>query len=249
METEARMTFFEHLDELRKRLTIVAVAYVIGVLISYPYLFDRILKLFLAPGDNPKLIMTSPLEGFLVRFSISLFASFIMMSPIIFYHLLAFLSPALKRKEKISLYFGVAAIVVLFIFGVALGYTYILPVGLTWLLEQGGPIIEPNLKATEYVSVVSWFLISFGLAFQLPVIIVVLVKLGIISQETLQQNWRIVYIIVLVTASILTPDFSPVTMMMLAAPMILLYHMTIFYLSISKIKRFFIMKWPLKRSK
>lgn len=247
LDTEARMSFFEHLDELRKRITIIAIAYVIGIGISYPYLYELVMKAFLAPGGNPKLIITSPLEGFFVRFSISLFAAFIITSPITFYNILAFLSPALKRKERISLYFGVFAIVVLFMFGVWLGYNFILPVGLEWLLAQGGTLVTEMLKATEYVSVVSWFLISFGLAFQLPVIIVVLVKLGIMSEETLQKNWRIVYMVVLVAASVLTPDFSPVTMMMLALPMILLYHATVAYLYIPKIKKLLVLKRPFKK--
>lgn len=242
------MTFFEHLDELRKRLTITAIAYIIGAAASYPYLYKIIMKAFAAPAGYPKLYYMSPLEPFLVRLKIALFASFVITSPIIFYNILAFLSPALKKKEKRALYFGVFSIVTLFVFGVWLGYNYILPVGLVWLMGQGDGVITGMLKATEYVSVVSWFLISFGLAFQLPVIIVVLVKLGIMSEETLQSNWRVVYIVVLVAASILTPDFSPVTMLMLAAPMILLYHATIVYFYIPRFKKLIALKWPLKKS-
>lgn len=221
------MTFFEHLDELRKRLIITVIAYVIGVLVSYPLLYEFLLKLMLAPIDIEKLIYVSPFEPFLVRLKISLFAAFVITLPVTLYNVLAFLAPALTKKEKRSLYLVVFVLIILFASGVTLGYYKILPVGIAWLMGQGGTQLESMLKATEYISVVSWSLLSFGVAFETPVLLYALVKLGIISKEKLQKSWKLVYVIILITSGILTPDHSPLTMLLLAIPMILLYHSTI----------------------
>lgn len=224
------MTFFEHLDELRKRLIIIIIAYVVGVLISYPLLYEFLLKLLLAPINIDKLIYVSPFEPFLVRLKISFFAAFVITLPITLYNILAFLAPALTKKEKRSIYFMVLVLISLFAFGVTLGYYKILPVGIAWLMRQGGTQLESMLKATEYVSVVGWSLLSFGVAFETPVLLYALVKLGIISKEKLQKSWKLVYIIILVASGILTPDHSPLTMLLLAIPMILLYHGTLLML-------------------
>lgn len=225
---EKKMTFFEHLDEFRRRLMYTAIVFVIAAIAVYPYAFGILLDIFKQPLSAAiKLHYLNPMEPFLARLKLTLFAAFLVSSPVIFYHFFAFLAPALKKREKRLLYGYVFTIFILFVMGVVLGYNIILPVGLKWLIAQGQGEIIPVLKVTEYVSVVGWFLIAFGIAFETPVILFAFVKLGIMSKETLKANWRVVYIVILTASAILTPDFSPVTMLLLALPMILLYHLTI----------------------
>lgn len=224
------MTFFEHLDELRKRLINISIAYLVGLVISYPLLVDPILKLMSTQIEGRQLYFTNPLEAFMVRIKLALFAAFIVASPVIFFNIFAFLSPALKGREKKKLYFYTLALVILFITGVVVGFVMILPVGMKWLLSQGGEVLQPLLSGTETITVIAWFLFAFGIAFETPLVMIVLVKLGILSRDTLKANWRIVYMVLLSSSALLTPDWSPVTMLMLAAPMILLYHLTILVL-------------------
>lgn len=179
------------------------------------------------PAGKITLNYTNVLEPFLAKFKLAMFAGFILASPIILYQVMAFLAPALKKKERSYLYFGIFGSTILFVFGVVFGYWKILPVGVKWLLDQGEGAVTPVLKITEFITVIGWFLIAFGLAFETPMILVLLVKIGIISREALKANWRIVYVIILVASAMLTPDFSPITMLMLSIPMIGLYHATI----------------------
>lgn len=202
-------------------------ALIIGVAVSYPFAFSVLLPLLMRPVGNHKLIYTSVLEPFLARFKLSVFSGFVISAPVTFYQLFAFMSPALKKKERRILVPVVFSLFTLFILGVGIGYWKILPTGIKWLLDQGGGVISPVLKVTEYITVVGWFLLAFGLAFETPMVLIALVKLGIISRDALKANWRVVYVAILIASAILTPDWSPITMLMLSVPMIVLYHLTI----------------------
>jgi len=100
------------------------------------------------------------------------------------------------------------------------------PIAVKWLLSQGAGLTQ-TLSVTRYVSFIGWFLVGAGLVFEMPLVLVFLIKIDILTIPVLRRQWRIVYIVILVICAIITPDWSPVTMGVLAAPMILLYELAL----------------------
>ncbi|MFQ5574150.1 MAG: twin-arginine translocase subunit TatC [Terriglobia bacterium] len=213
------MTFTQHLDELRKRLVVAIAALVVAILAAY---FPALTVLNFVKGDLT-LQYLGPLEPMVVRLKVAIFVGVAAAFPVILYEFLAFVSPALKRQEKKYLYPGLFFAILLFGIGVVLGFQYILPLGKAWLFGQAGDTIIQGLTASQYISFVGWFVLGFGLAFETPLVIFLLIKLGVVDRRTLRKQWRYVYVIILLAAAIATPDWSPVTMMAVAIPMAILY--------------------------
>lgn len=223
---EKKLGFLEHLGELRKRIVRAAIAIVIAASVSYIFAY-RIIDIVVKPAGDIKLHYLGPLEPLMVQIKIAIFAGLILSSPIWIYQLLAFLAPALKKKEKKVFYIVVIAIVILFFSGVLFGYFFIMPTGIEWLLKQGKGHLEQTITIDRYISFAGWFILGFGLAFETPVAILLLIKLGIIDRKTLRKNWRYAYVIILLVAAVITPDWNPVTMLLLALPMIVLFEITL----------------------
>ena len=113
--------------------------------------------------------------------------------------------------------------------GVAFCYMYILPVGLKWLTGQSGGQISPVLMANQYVTFVALLLVGVGLSFETPLVVWLVVRLGIVTPQKLHKNWRIAVIVILAFAALITPDWNPVTMLLVAAPMFVLYEGSILF--------------------
>ncbi|MCG2795258.1 MAG: twin-arginine translocase subunit TatC [Actinomycetia bacterium] len=220
------MTYLQHLEELRRRIIVSIVALVAGCAVSWLFAWD-ILNILKGPAGNITLHYMKPMEPFLVRFKLTLFGGVLLALPVILFEILAFLSPALKRKERSFTVAVMLMILVFFAAGVTLGYYYIMPVGITWLLDLAGEQMSPVLSASEYVSFAGWFMLAFGIAFETPIFIWMLVALGVLTPEQLRKQWRYAYIVILLFAAIITPDWNPITMMMVAVPMVLLYEISI----------------------
>lgn len=217
------MSFLEHLAELRQRILVIALAVFVTGSVCYYFAF-RILRILLKPAGNAvKLVYLGPLEPFMVKFKIAIFGGIAFALPIILYELLAFVAPALKEKEKRLIYPVVFSLVVLFAGGVAFGYYFIMPPGTRWLLSQAEGFLVPNMTANLYITYAGWFLLAMGVSFETPVILLLLVRLKVISAQTLQKSWRYVILSILVIAAFLTPDWNPVNMVAMALPMIFFY--------------------------
>ena len=221
-----RMTYLQHLEELRRRIIVSFIAVIAGTAVGWLFAWD-ILDLLKRPAGNVSLHYLKPMEPFLVRFKISVFAGILLALPVILFEALAFVSPALKARERRYTLGVMALIVSFFAAGVAFGYIYIMPVGTRWLLNIAGQEMKPILSASEYVSFAGWFMLAFGVSFETPLIVWMLVAMGILTPEQLQKQWRYAVIIILLFAAIATPDWSPVTMAMVAFPMLLLYGISI----------------------
>jgi sec-independent protein translocase protein TatC len=100
------------------------------------------------------------------------------------------------------------------------------PIAVNWLISQGAELTQ-TLSVTKYVNFIGWFLVGAGLIFEMPLVLVFLIKINVLTIPQLRRQWRVVYIIILVLCAIITPDWSPVTMGVLAAPMILLYELAL----------------------
>ncbi len=224
---DRRMHFFEHLTELRKRIIIAFAGILITGAVAYYFALD-ILELILIPAGDVQLIYLSPLEPFMVKFKIAIFTGIGVTMPLILYQIIAFASPALKGKEKRFIYPSVFFLWILFISGVVFGYFFVMPVGTQWLLDQASDVIQAGISAGMYITYAGWFLIGFGISFETPLFILLLVRFGAISPEALRKSWRYSVLIILVIAAVVTPDWNPVTMVIMAAPMLVFYLISIF---------------------
>lgn len=234
------MPFLDHVGELRKRLTIVAA--VLAVLTIAGYFFTEPIFTFLIAPVAPYLGAGKPLAlGFLdamtLRFGLSFWASIVVSSPLIVWQIAAFFLPALRESERRWVVPTVIAIAGLFILGVVFCYTVILGPAALWLSAQAGTIIDLRPTAQDTLTVVEFLLLGFGIAFQTPVVVFYLVYFGVVPYKVLRENWRFVYVGIVVISSAITPDWSPVTMGALTIAMIILYEISLLLVRVMLRKR------------
>jgi len=224
--TPRRMPFMQHLNELRKRLSVVIA--VVGTLTLVGYYFsDEIYKLLVGPmlpvlGDSGSYTLDL-LEAMANRFRLGMFGAVVVGSPVIIYETLAFFVPALKPKER--RWFGWTALAagLLFLAGVAFCYFFILEPSTMWLVAQSGDTFELLLRAQSAMTFAMWFLAGFGLAFEVPVVVFYLVYFNVVPYATLRKNWRVVWVVIVIIASMITPDWNPWSMAALSGVMIGLF--------------------------
>ncbi|MBN2167862.1 MAG: twin-arginine translocase subunit TatC [Actinobacteria bacterium] len=221
-----KMTYLQHLEELRRRIIVCVAALTAGVGVSWVFAWD-ILYILKKPAGDITLNYLKPLEPFMVRFKLALFGGVILALPVILLEILAFVSPALKENEKRYSFAVTVLLVAFFAAGVVFGYYFIMPVGIKWLLDIAGNQMNAVLSASEYISFAGWFMIAFGVAFETPMFIWMLVALGVLTPDQLREQWRYAYLIILIFAAVVTPDWNPVTMLLVAVPMVVLYELSI----------------------
>lgn len=230
-----RMPFMGHLAELRSRLTVVVV--VLGVTSVAGYFFATPIYTFLiAPlqpvlGDKPAVTLKL-LEAMSVRFKLGVWGALVVSSPVIIYEALAFFLPALKPKERAWFLWTFAAAVVLFLGGVAFCYAVVLEPSAQWLAAQNGEIFSYLPTGADLVTLAMYFMLGFGIAFEVPVLVFYLVYFGVIPYDKLRKNWRVVWVVLATVAAMITPDWSPVTMGLLALAMIGLFEGTMLLLRV-----------------
>lgn len=228
---DLKMGFIEHLEELRRRIIVMFAALGVAVCVGYVYswqILEFLKKPALKAGIPLNLYYQSVLEPFMVRFRIAMYAAIVLALPIILYEIIAFVAPALRKREKRLMYSALFFIIFFFLVGMAFCYLYILPIGLKWLVGQAGNNITPVLMAGQYIGLVTLLLVAIGLAFETPLVVWLVVRLGIVTPQKLHKNWRWAVIATLAFAAVITPDWNPITMMLVAVPMFILYEGSIF---------------------
>lgn len=229
---DQKMTLIEHLEELRRRIIVMFLSLVVAISVGYIFSWDILgfLKEPAAKAGIPlNLYYQTVLEPFMVRFRIAMYAAIVLALPVIIYEVIAFIAPALRKRERRFMFYALFFIIIFFLAGVAFCYMYILPVGLKWLTGQSDGQIAPVLMAGQYVSFVALLMVGVGLSFETPLVVWLVVRLGIVTPQKLHKNWRIGVIIILAFAALITPDWNPVTMLLVAAPMFLLYEGSILF--------------------
>lgn len=245
-EQGATMTLVEHLEELRRRLfysaIAVAVLSVLGFIFWNPILsfltapLPNVVDRILGPGkhaDTPKLILTSIGGPFLVSLKIALATGIVAASPILLYQLWAFISPALTRRERKYALPFTALGVALFSIGLALGYV-VLRYPVNWLVNFGSNqfILLPN--ADDYLTFVAYFLLIFGVVFELPLVLTFLGVLGIINSRVLRAKRVYILFGLWVAATFVTPGADPYSPIIVGAALTVLFELSIILLRILK---------------
>lgn len=234
---ELRMSFIEHLEELRRRIIVIFLSLLVAVCVGYFFSWEILdfLKKPAAKADIPlNLYYQTVLEPFMVRFKIAMYAALVLALPVILYEILAYVAPAMHKREKRLMYGSLFFIIIFFLVGASFCYFYILPVGLNWLVGQAQGRISPVLMAGDYVGLVALLMLALGLTFETPLLVWLVVRLGIVTPRRLHRGWRYAVIAILAFAAIITPDWNPITMMLVAAPMFLLYEGSILFAALGK---------------
>jgi len=228
--TDEKQPFLAHLDELRKRLIVCAIAVGAGFAISYIFskqLFSfLILPLTKVLPDESTLIFTSLPEMFIAYIKVALIAGIILAVPVIFYELWMFVAPALYRTEKRYVVPFVLFSTVLFVVGSSFGYFIVFPYGFKFFIGFATEDIQALPSVKQYFSFAIRLLLAFGLVFEMPVAVLFLTKIGLITPESMKKYRKFAILGSFVLSAILTPP-DVATQLMMALPIIILYELSI----------------------
>ncbi len=254
MGHDKEMPFLDHLEELRWRIIwsvlAVAIGTVVGIFLTIRFdlmealtapLFTVVADLatrdatFLGALTNERLFFQSLTEPFFFVLRLGMWFGIILASPVVMYHVWAFLAPALHARERKAIIPTFVLGIVLFALGVSMAYFVALPITIRFLLLFGAEWFTPILTAGSYMSMTTGLLIAFGLAFELPIVMLLLAAIGLITSAGLREKRRHAIVALALLASVVTPgDHFQVTILLLG-PLVVLYEVGIFLAS--KIER------------
>lgn len=241
----APMTLMEHLGELRSRLIIAAATFFLFSIAAFGFfnpISDFLLRpLCLLPAERLgpqgcELIITAPMEAFLVRLKVTAMVGIVASSPVWLYQLWAFIVPGLTSKERgYAMPFVLSSTV---LFGIGAVFAYLtLPTGLRFLISLGGDNFVPFFRAEEYLNFIGLMLFAFGLTFELPLVLFFLGLVGVVSVEMLRKQRKVAVVAIAALAAVVTPSQDPYTLLVMAVPLYGLYELTILLLSVIKRRR------------
>lgn len=226
-----RMTVIDHLTELRKRLVISVIAIAVGMVgafIEKDWVFTVIKRpLTNMKGVKTDLVTFSPTEPFMTVLKVSIYAGLMLALPIVLWQMWAFILPALYENEKRGVLPYVFFTSILFVAGVAFAYFAVLPVGLSFLVGYGGDIFLQQLRASEYISFVTLFLLAFGVVFEMPAVMLMLTAADLVNHTALKRVRKYAVVGIAVAAMVLTPSQDPVSMLLMMGPLLALYELGI----------------------
>ena len=234
-DLSGQMTLLEHLDELRKRVTVAAVAVLVTTLLSF--IFAKQLVDLLAYPLNQTIVLEDGTVEFIpgvqalesidvtenisVFMRVSLLGGMILSMPVIVYELIAFIVPGLTDKEKRFMFIAIPAATLLFLSGVAFAYLVMLPKAVPFLLSFLDIPTAPRPKT--YFAFVTRLIFWIGVSFELPLLMALLARLGALSPAFLITNARYAVVIIAVLAALITPTPDPVNMSLVMVPLLILY--------------------------
>ena len=236
--------FISHLTELRKRLIHSFVFLFVFFIICYIYadylygfLVDPFAKAVKDDGSERRFIFTALQETFLTYVKVSFFVAFFVTCPFLLTQIWKFIAPGLYKHEKIAIIPYLVLTPILFFLGGMLVYYLIMPLAIKFFLSFESSGLTTNMpiqleaKVNEYLSLVMKLIFAFGLSFQLPVILSLLARIGIIDSKFLRDRRKYVVVIIFTAAAVLTPP-DPITQIGLAIPLLILYELSIFSVNI-----------------
>ncbi|HEC77529.1 MAG TPA: twin-arginine translocase subunit TatC [candidate division WOR-3 bacterium] len=234
--TEKRLTFIDHLEELRRRILSVIACVGLGSIIGF--IFARnVLDLIIQKASLESAYFFSPIEAFLAQIKVAIFLGVIISFPFILYQTWAFIGPGLTKKERaISLsYLGSG--IILFIIGLLFGYFILIPLGLRFLLSFSTDYIQPLMNISKYLGFIFWCMLGSGFLFQLPLLLFFLMKLGIIDVKTVTKHRAEAIIVLLILCAVITPTGDFFTLLIISVPLLLLFELSILAARLTRRRR------------
>lgn len=224
------MPLMDHLQELRRRLTIIVVSVIATALVVYfatPTLIEFMIDPIRPSLEGASLTILGVLDGFTIRFKVALFWGMIICTPIIIWEVMAFFLPALNERERKWVVPTVAAMVGLFFLGMIFCYFVIQRAAFGWLIDQSLEFAKLVPDAGDYLNIMMLLEVGFGFAFQLPLIIFYLSILHIVPYSVFRGQWRYIYVGLMIVCAVVTPDASPVTMVLMYVVLLALYEVSL----------------------
>lgn len=218
-ENDDEMSIIDHLTELRRRLIRCVVAVLLGSCITYAF-DEEIMQFLLAPAG--KLYFMHPGEAFFSYAKVVLFSGFLLATPVVFYEIWRFFVPAFTRRERMVLGIMVPSSILLFYAGLAFSFFLIVPIGIKFFMGMGSEDLSPLFSIEKYLDFIITFLLPFGLAFELPLIIIIMAAIGLVTSQQLKKYFRYVFFVSFIIGALLTPP-DIVSQITLALPLTVLY--------------------------
>ncbi|AHF07214.1 twin-arginine translocase subunit TatC [Desulfitobacterium metallireducens] len=236
---DENMPLMEHIRALRKVLVISAYGIALGTVLGWAF-SDMIFAYLARPVlelAGVSFITTTPMEPMMVKLKVSIVTGVVVALPILIWQIWSFILPALKQTERKYLYMIVPSSIFLFLLGDAFSFYLVIPLGIKFLLFTGGSIQSTTLVTqSSYLSFLITFILTFGIVFQLPIVLLLLIRIGIVTPQTLakKRKWAFFGIVALTMLVSPTPDIP--TQLLMAGPMYLLYEISIWlgYLVVKK---------------
>ena len=226
-----KMSFLDHLDELRRRIIYAALALFVGFVVAFFFIGDifdfimRPLQQMLPPGGT--LVYTDPTEAFLLNIKIALIAGLILASPAVFLQVWLFVAPGLYSHEKKWAIPFVVMSSVFFVAGAAFSHYVVFPLTWRFFVSFTNDILTFMPRIEPAFSLYLRLLLAFGLVFQMPTLVLFLARMGVVTARFLIRNFKFALLIMVILSAVITPDGGGVSLVAMTGPMILLYGLSI----------------------
>lgn len=243
-ETELKSApLFDHLDELRRRLIWSLLFLAVGMVIAFQFRV-HLLALIKQPLNASEqyqnkvvtVVTTNLTDQFLLTLSLSFWAGFALALPFILGQVWGFIAPGLYPQERRWALPFVIGAGLSFLAGAAFGYSLVLPAMVKFLLDFLAGQVTPLLNLKDYIGTVTTFLIAFGLAFEMPILAVILTRIGIVNHTMLRKGWRFALVGIAVAAAVITPTPDPGNMLLVAVPLYALYELGVLLSRVFQVK-------------
>lgn len=227
------LSLLDHLNELRIRLTWAAGSLLVTTVLSFVFA-EQLLSLLLDPyartvAQGAELQLLGPTEGIETFFKVSLLSGLVFAMPLILYQLWLFISPGLTRRERRYVFIFVPSAFLLFLIGLAFSWYVLVPAAINFLASANflPESFRTDWQSREYLSFIIQMLVWVGISFEMPVIVYFFSRVGLLTSQTLREQWRIAIVGIAILAAAITPSIDPVTMLLTMAPLTVLYFMSI----------------------
>jgi sec-independent protein translocase protein TatC len=236
--SDVEMSFLDHVEELRWRIIYAIIGVLIFTIVAWIFIDPLIEIVLLKPARDAKASLQNlrPFGQLFLYVQVSIVVGIVASLPNIFYQLWQFIAPALKKKERKYILWIVFFSTFCFLAGIAFAYFVMLPLAMKFAAQFGTAEISNEFAIDEYMSIIISVMLAAGVVFELPMISFFLSKLGILTPKFMRKYRRHAIVIILVLAAFLTPGADPVSQVILAVPLVLLYEISIFISKLSSKK-------------
>lgn len=219
---EVEMPLLDHLEELRQRIFYSLIAVALAAIGCFIWV-KPLVQLLEMPAREVKFLQLAPGEFFFVSLKVAGYSSLLVASPFILYQIVQFVLPGLTRRERRLLGPVVLGSSALFFGGLAFAYLALIPAALKFFIAYGAEVVEQAWSIERYFEFVLLLMFSTGLAFQIPIVQLILGRLGIVSSQQMLAGWRYIVLGAVILGAILTPSTDPLTQSLLAGAVMGLY--------------------------
>ena len=229
---EVEMPLLDHIEELRMRILYSLVAICFNVILCF-IIIKPLVRWLEVPAQGVKLLQLAPGEFFFVSIKVAGYSGLLISSPFIIYQVLKFTLPGLTRRERQLIGPTILASSVLFFAGIGFSYWILIQAALNFFITYGSNVVEQAWSIDRYFEFILLLMFSTGIAFQIPVIQLILGYLGIISSQQMLKEWRIIVVGAVILGAVLTPSTDPLTQSLFAGAVLGLYFSGIFIVKLS----------------